>query len=196
MVKNYGFCIITGYDGDSLFSPNFNMKDNAVTYDKLVVLYCFGNKAVPRYTFKDGLKRIKQVMECTVNERIWEQYIDIMGWNWSDKPGIDERKARMNRIADNAWAVMISHFFAEVFRHRWYVGLHKPEYDEMYSRIGHINGYMCSLAWGLDCINKQIDWSFDEHADGMTRIVVLTLEIMKQVDMESLDIITRMIEIG
>ena len=134
-------------------------------------------------------------MECTVNENVWEGYIDSMVWEWSDKSALEKRKERMNRIGENAWSVMVCHFFAEVFRQRWHKELQNPSFDEMCSRIGHINGYLCSLAWGLDCINKQIDWSSDEYADGMTRIVALTLEKMKQVDLETLNIINCMIQI-
>jgi hypothetical protein len=134
-------------------------------------------------------------MECTVKENLWEQYIKNMVWDWSHMPDLEERKARMNKIAGNMWATMICHNFAEVFRHRWYEELRNPALTDMCSRIGHIYGYMCSLAWGLICINEKIDWSFNEYADGMTRIVVLTLEKMKQVDDEVLDIIKHMIDI-
>jgi hypothetical protein len=118
-----------------------------------------------------------------------------MRWDWSNKPTLEERKARMNKITGNMWATMICHNFAEVFRYRRYEELRNPAFTEICARIDYIYGYMCSLAWGLICINEKIDWSFDEYADGMTRIVVLTLEKMKQVDIEVFDLMKQAIEI-
>ncbi len=198
-VKKGRFFVVTGYDEDDLISPNYNDEQQqsaeVPAYDELDVLYIFGDRIEPRYTLKDGLERIRQVMLCTVKENLWEQTIENMGWDWSNKPNLEERKARMNRIAGNMWATMICHNFAEVFRHRRYEELCNPALTEICARIGHIYGYMCSLAWGLICINDKIDWSFDEYADGMTRIVAMTLEKMKQVDIEVLDLINQAIEI-
>ena len=48
---------------------------------RLTPLYIFGNKTARRYTVKDGLMNICRVMECNINEGIWDGYLNKIGGN-------------------------------------------------------------------------------------------------------------------
>jgi len=80
---NGRFRVITGYDGDALIDPDYgNVQDkphNALTYDEIESLYIFGDKIAPRYTLKDGLERIWQVMEYNIKDNIWDDCIKKNG---------------------------------------------------------------------------------------------------------------------
>jgi len=79
------FTVITGYDGDTFISTYYFTDQKNATQEKLTTvlscddiktIYTIGNKIAPRYTLKDGLERIKQVIESTFNEKIWDDGID------------------------------------------------------------------------------------------------------------------------
>jgi len=79
------FSVITGYDGDTFISCYYytdqgkNMQEKVTTNlsnDEIKTIYTIGNKIAPRYTLKDGFERIKQVIESTFDEKIWDDGID------------------------------------------------------------------------------------------------------------------------
>jgi len=79
------FCVITGYEGDVLISSfYFTDQGNNTQEKQLIVLspneiktiYTFGNKTTPRFTLKDGLERIKLVIESSFKEMMWDDGID------------------------------------------------------------------------------------------------------------------------
>jgi len=108
------FYVITGYDGDALIGCPYHClnpytdpgkMEEPPEYSNLDVLYVIGNKVAPRYTLKDGLNNIRRVMECNINERVWDGYLTKLG-GWDkfpsddglDKASPEERKARATRV--------------------------------------------------------------------------------------------------
>jgi len=173
------FRIITGYDKDVLICPDYGLawdKPNGPpTYDEIVALYIFGDKIAPRYTLKDGLERIKQVMEYNVNEKFWDEYMIKMG-GWGkfvsndglDKASPDEIKTRMQRMKDTLAYTWDSHPFRMTFRefcgkyyheswHRddCYKEMHNPALTELWKKVYKDCGVIVNighLSWRPDLL--------------------------------------------
>ncbi|MCL2285955.1 MAG: hypothetical protein FWC32_06265 [Firmicutes bacterium] len=84
-LTNGEFRVITGYDNDTLIADyvvngqRLNKPSMpAPSYDELKTLYIIGDKITLRYTIKDGLERIKQVMENNIEEKIWDKAIEAI----------------------------------------------------------------------------------------------------------------------
>ena len=117
------FYVITGYNDNGLLCPDYRYvtyqpgKGNVLAdspekppaYSEIDTLYIFGNKTARRYTVKDGLMNICRVMECNINEGIWDGYLNKIGGNgkfFSDD-GFDkitpmERTKRLKRLAETS----------------------------------------------------------------------------------------------
>jgi hypothetical protein len=192
------FRVITGYDGGALICPDYTnaqrKPQGAPSYDELDMLYIIGDKVKPRYTLKDGLERIRQVMEYNIHEKLWDDYIGKMGWYQADglrKADLEEKQARMQRVCDTMWHTFNCHNLAEVFRYRTYEELKNPALDEICKQIGGpCYGYTHDLAWALIGLNERADWS-THYACGWGEMVELTLERIKQNDIEALNAIKR-----
>ncbi len=199
------FRVITGYDNDALLSPNYanaqNPPDTAPAYDELDTLIFIGDKTTPRHTFADGLARIVNVMEHNRDEKLWDVYIEKIGWyGWNSSDGmkhvgLDEKKRRMQRVTDTMWHTFNSHVTAEVFRHRLHHDLRNPAFDELCKKIGGAwNGYTHDLAAGLIGLNNLLDWTNDWHGAGYAEIVQLTLYKIRDNDLAVLDAIKQIIK--
>ncbi len=208
------FRVITGYDGDSLLCPDFTNAqqnpDSTPSYDDLEVLYIIGGKITPRYTLIDGLNRICQVMEYNINENLWGGYSEKMGLYTADslrEASLEEKKARMKRVAETMWHTFNSHNFAEVFRKYRDDGdaavydaigdmkkLRAPEFKELWNKIsGPCYGYTHDLAWALIGLEECADWS--KHAVGyFGELVELTISQIAKNDIEVLDVIKKVIK--
>jgi hypothetical protein len=196
------FRVITGYDGDALICPDYTnaqrKPQGAPSYEELDLLYIIGDKVQPRYTLKDGLERIRQVMETNLNEKLWDDYIGKMGWYQPDglgKADLAEKQARMQRVSDTMWHTFNSHNFAEVFRYRTIEELKNPAFDDICKEIGGpCFGYTHDLAWALIGLNEYADWS-KHYACGWGEMVELTLDRIKQNDIQALDAVKRALEV-
>ena len=106
------FHLISGYDGDAMVCPDFlvNWDENTnkpkesrpeepPTYDELDALYIFGDKTTRRYTLIDGLYNIRRAMECNINERVWDGYLEQLGGDFV-KASQQERLVRAQRLKD------------------------------------------------------------------------------------------------
>ncbi|MFT3950984.1 MAG: hypothetical protein QM689_03365 [Oscillospiraceae bacterium] len=161
------FRVITGYDSDRFLYPSFvnaqNIPYGAQSYDKPEYLYIIGDKIPPRYTLKDGLDRIIQVMEYNLREKLWDGYMEKMGLYTADslgKASLDEKKARMKRVADTMWETFNCHNFAEVFRGRFFdEALCNPAFDALWNTIDKSYGYTHDLAWALIGLEQCADWT-------------------------------------
>jgi len=215
------FRVIIGYDGSKLIEPDYKgaqklpKKAKAVRYDELEALYVIGDKIAPRYLVEDGLKRIIRVMEYNQREKLWEGYIEKMGLYTSDSLGqcsIEEKRARMKRVADTMWHTFNCHNFAEVFR-RYRLDdasgidatvyerigdmnrLRNPALKELWDKIsGPCNGYIHDLAWALIGLEECADWK--KHAAGyFGEMVELTLCQIQKNDKEALEEVKRALAI-
>ena len=212
---NDRFRVIIGYDGDTLICPDFTNSqrkpEGAPSYNELDTVYIIGDKIAPRYTLLDGLKRISQIMEYNINENLWGGYIEKIGLYTADslsRCSIEEKKARMKRVADTMWQTFNCHNFAEVFR-KYRDGGDPSVYDnigdmkklcdpvlkELWDKIsGPCCGWTHDLAWALIGLEACADWS--QHAASyFGEMVELTLCRIEKNDEETLDAIKKAIEI-
>lgn len=207
--------ILIGYDGDHLICPDFTnaqrKPERAPAYDELAALYIIGEKAEPRYTLVDGLKRILYVMEYNINENLWGGYTEKMGLYTSDSLNncsAPEKKARMKRVAETMWHTFNCHNFAEVFRKYRDGGdasvydsvgdmskLRNPVLKELWDKIiSPSYGYTHDLAWALIGLDECADWS--RHAAGyFGEMVELTIRQIYNNDIAVFDAIRKTIEI-
>lgn len=187
------FRVITGYEGDALICPEFanaqRKPERAPAYDELDTLYVIGDRVKPRYTFKDGLERVRQVMECNIEQNLWGGYVEKMGLYTADsldRVSLEEKKTRMKRVADTMWHTFNSHNFAEVFRHGHHEALCNPAFDELRKKIGApYYGYTHDLAWALIGLEERADWS-KHYARYFGEMVTLTLDQIAKNDVETL----------
>ncbi|MHB1484880.1 MAG: hypothetical protein ACYCYI_09475 [Saccharofermentanales bacterium] len=212
---NGRFRVITGYDDNTLICPDFTNAQQkpaiAPIFEELDTLYIIGEKITSRYTLLDGLKQIRKVMEYNISENLWGGYIEKMGLYTADSlsgASLDEKKARMKRVADTMWYTFNCHNFAEVFRKYRDDGdasiydaiadmgkLRSPEFKELWDKIsGPCCGYTHDLAWALIGLEECADWT--RHAAGyFGEMVELTLCQIAKNDVETLDEIKKAIEI-
>lgn len=120
---------------------------------------------------------------------------------------IEEKKARMKRVADTMWHTFNCHNFAEVFR-RYRDGnasmydnigdmkrLNDPALKELWNRIGGpCYGYTHDLAWALIGLEACANWK--KHAAGyFGEMVKLTIGQIYKNDIAVFDAINKAIEI-
>jgi len=157
------FRVIIGYDGKKLLEPAYkNAGDppkKALKLEEIDALYLFDEKIEQRFTLKDGLVRIVQVMEYNAREKLWDGFIKKMSKHSDDAlPGADiaEKKARMKRVADAMWATFNTHNFMAAFN--------APECKHLTpcQQIGAIYDNTHDLAWTLIGLEECADWS--QHA--------------------------------
>jgi len=208
--------VIIGYDGNKLFCPDYKNAQEppkrAPKYDELAALYIIGDKIEPRYTLKDGLKRIVKVMEYNADEGLWDGYIEKLGLYTADSFGKsqEEKKARMKRMADTMEHTWNCHNFAEVFRKYREDGdasvydaigdmkkLRDPACREYFDKIsGPCYGYTHDLAWALLGLAQCADWKRHAFNAGYVgEMAELTLVQIKKNDEEALACIKRVLEI-
>jgi len=208
--------LITGYDGKKLLEPDYKGAQKPpnpkkpVKYEELEALYIIGEKTQPRYTLKDGLARIVEVMEYNAREKLWEGYFEKIGMYTADsicKADTKEKQARLKRVAETMEHTWNCHNFAEVFRRYGESGaevyddvgdmkkLRAPELKEILDRLGHSNGYTHDLAWALVGLNQTADWKGHVYRTGyFGEMAELTLCQIKKNDELVLEIIKQVLE--
>ncbi|MCL2741199.1 MAG: hypothetical protein FWE70_03700, partial [Oscillospiraceae bacterium] len=80
-----GFIAVTGYDGGEAIRSYYAVDQGEnrreliienMPYDGFKALYFIGDRADPRHTLRDGLERIRLVMENNAEERVWDKGIE------------------------------------------------------------------------------------------------------------------------
>ena len=201
----FRYRVITGYNRDDLLEPNYkdsNMRNSGehTSYDVIKILYVISEKIQPRYTLKDGLKRIREVMEFNIKDKPWDGYIEKLGPIPSEHKADavldvtkEERQSRMKRLFHTMWPSMNSHSFAMAFRQS---ELHHPALNELWKQIIDIYEETQDLYWCLIFLYERADWdhpAFDRWQIGT--MVKLTLEKAQKNDEMVLDIIKQAIAI-
>ena len=199
--------VITGYDGDALIQPDYahakGKPEGVPSYGELEALFIIGAKIAPRYTLKDGLARIHRVMKNTMEENLWDGYLEKLG-GWLMFPSGDgleqaapeERKARMERLTKAIWSAMSCHNFGEAFRNRNHVELQSPALSALWERISNLCYSMDALIYGIDYMKNQIDWSGIHPyttAPGISAMLCLSIEKLKNIDAELMNVIEQAI---
>jgi len=196
--------VITGYDGDSLLSPEYTGAQRPPatppTYDDIEVLYVFGPKTTPGFGLVDGLKRVVEVMESNIAENTWGTYLDKFSsyHPTSDsfiKANPEEKKARMQRLQKSIWDAMNTHNFGEVFRNCHHDDLRNPALNALRKKIGGpCYGYTHDLSAALITLCDQADWSH-YYAWSYGEMIELTLKQIAKNDEEVLAAVKAMIGI-
>ena len=199
------FRVIVGYDDDTLICPDFHGAQQkpqcAPSLNDLDTVIIVGNKTEPLYTMKDGLLRIKKVMGYNESERLWDTYTEKIGLYTSDSfsnVDLQEKKARMKRVADTMWHTFNCHNFAEVFRHFLCDELRAPTFTEVIKPVGgpgnNFHGYTHDLAWALIGLEECADWS--KHSAGyFGEMVELTIRRIAENDEGVLGVVNEMLAI-
>ena len=199
------FRVIIGYDGNAMICPDYSgaqeKPEGLPAWGDVDALYVVGDKTKPLYTLKDGLERVKKVMEFNINERLWDGYIVKMGLYTSDSLNnvdLQEKKARMARVAETMWHTFNCHNFAEVFRYCLCDELRNPALTETIKPIGgpgnNFHGYTHDLAWALIGLEECADWS--KHAAGyFGEMVELTIKRIAANDEGVLDAVNQILDV-
>ena len=128
--------VIIGYNGDELLEPDYkdichNKPEKSVEYGELETLFIVGDKIKPRYTLKDGLERIRQVMEYNKNEKIWDNWLEKFTWdNFATNNDIEDKNARLKRVGDRMWN-MSGWAFGNGLNNRIHEEPRNPEIDKL-----------------------------------------------------------------
>lgn len=197
--------VITGHDGDMITDSD---SETVFRYDDFEMLFVFGDKITPRYTVKDGLERVKQVMESNVNEGIWDGYAkkfeNYINFNAVD---LDERNFRMQRLVDAmGYACNIYPFNAAFYTNSSDVAQWQNNFGEMRDPALndiwiHLSSCCDTIMWIVHTIcfylNHTIDWSIGNGnvLNGLYEMIWLTIGRVKELEAKILNYIKQAIEV-
>lgn len=183
------FRVITGIDGDTPLGPVYTgaqqPPEGAPVLSDIDALLLIGDKTAPRFTLKDALLRVLDILRKNREQRLWEGYEAKLGWYSPDgmrAQGPEERARRMQRVAETMWHTFNCHNFAECFRNPLPEPLRAPALRPLRDKIGPSYGYTHDLAWALIQLSETADWSRREYACGTAEMVELTLGRIRQND--------------
>jgi len=201
------FYVIVGYDGDALLSPDYANAQNrpsAPEYGDINTLYVIGDNVVPRYTLKDGLERIKQMMDLNARENVWAGYLEKV-WDKIILPPDEEfkklspeqQKAFMTELTTAAQLAWTSWNLGQAFASRHHDAMRNPQYTELWEKITDLCCRIVDVGHAIHYLNGKIDWT-ELHAttrSGLGSMLLMTVERYKQLDAELLDLIKQAIVI-
>jgi len=195
------FRVIIGYDGDELLEPSYedichNKPQKSVEYGELETLYIVGDKIRPRYTLKDGLERIRQVMEYNAAEKIWDGWIEKFTWDsFCTNDDIEEKQACVKRVADRMWN-MNTWAFGNGLNNRIHEELRNPEFDNICKQACDSAYNTWSDYWSLIGLAECADWNHRAFKGGEIYVLVrYALEHIKKCDAEVLEFIKQAIAV-
>lgn len=211
VADNGGFRVMTGYEGDAAVCSHYavNQKENrrekktAVSaYNEFKTLYIIGEKVTPRYTLRDGLERIRLVMENNIEERVWDKGIEEINkafvFSTNDEYGKmkpEELKALQKRIADTMVNRFNNHTFNVSFFNCNQFGMRDPALAYLWDKIDHC----CSRNYNYDHMVGRfngIDVSrIGSFRAGYGRMFLSAIEDINGIYAEQLELIKQAIEI-
>jgi hypothetical protein len=131
-----GFNLIIDFDEDSFLCPDYiDDSKHVLTCDKIDALYIFGDKKTPRYTFLDGLKQIKKVLDHNQEKGYWAEFINKFNHYWEDglnNADISEVEKRFKRTANVMCHTFNCHNFGEAmgkYKHSLAETMENNEYN-------------------------------------------------------------------
>lgn len=198
------FHVIIGYDGDTLLCPDYanaQSRPSAPEYSEIETLYIIGDKGAPRYTLKDGLDRVRQMMELNAQEKIWDGYLE-KAWDVilpSDdefkKLSPEQQKSFMAELTAAAWMAWTSHNLGQAFASRHHDEMRNPKFAELWAKITERCNRSCEVGHAINYLNGKIDWS-ELHASlrsGLGGMLLMMIERYKALDAELLDLVKQAI---
>ncbi|MCL2433154.1 MAG: hypothetical protein FWD16_01355 [Clostridia bacterium] len=213
--KSPPFHLITGYYGDALTiqdhvyyevwnDPSTLKTEQPPAYEDLEALYIFGEKTARRYTLLDGMKNIRRVLEYTINEGLWDEYLQKLGLGEDglDKVGPEELKSRAKNLA--AANIYMYNFcsFGGAFGveklpgHYLHQELFDPNLQEYWDDINK-NWIICDTGHSTGTLNWHKIWEM-EDSEKLAKIctdLCAALAKAKAADQRLLKIVNEVIEI-
>ena len=201
------FRVITGYDGDALINPDYanalQQPKDMPTYDDLEVLYIFGEKTAPRYTLKDGLERIRHVMEHDIRAKIWDGHIEKVHSNIDGVWKLRKRSIKQTEFLklDAVICIWFCHTFKETFMHTYHEELRNPALSEIRNKVEVLCNKLHDHGHAINFLNLALKYGIDANiynpaaVSGMNEMVWNTLKAVKQLDVELLEVIKQGIDI-
>jgi len=207
------FRAVTGYDADAFVSSFYYTDQSKNTQEKQVktflcdeikILYILGDKTAPRYTLKDGLKRIKRVFENCFDEKIWDggiAEINKMIVNPKDdefgKTNPDDLKAFRNRVTKAITNQFNSHTFDVAFYHvtKIYDADRYPELLNLWEKLDACQMRIGNYAHAAGHFNGINVSGIGLFRTGFGKMLISAIEDIKNIHLEMLDIIDRAIKI-
>jgi len=207
------FRAVTGYDGEAFECSLYYTDQGSNTQEKQIktyscrdmkTLYVIGDKTAPRYGLKDGLERIKRVVESGFAGNIWddganaitEAYITPTDEEFGkmDPDGLNALKGRAIRAITNQFN---SHTFGAALLHltKLFDIARFPELqgivDELERRASRLNDYAHAAGHfnGIGITN------IGRFRIGIGKAFVTAIEDIKQTHLEMLEIIGKAIDV-
>lgn len=219
--KSNGFQFITGYDDDALIIPPFVGYDFSTNppaerwektpeYKELSVLYIFGDKTTRRYTLKEGLNNIRRVMECNINEGLWDEYLKKLG-GWGkfpsddglDQASADEKKARAQHLAKTNVYMYNFCSFGGAFcceklpDHYLHKELFRPDLAELWNKIDGSHWAIVDAGHKTGMLNREQIWLIEDPAklSAISIEVCQAITMAQEADRKMLELIKQAIEL-
>ena len=208
------FHVIIGYRGDKLICPDYKYAQNrpkkAPGFGELDELFIFGDKITPRFTLMDGLERSRRMLECNINEKIWDKYIEeiqekiiLPSDGKSTELELEEKKKVMGELKEAAWCAWSVWNFLCAFD-KWQSAENpvlegvSDEKREQFSHIfKEIWGRSCEsmdLGHAITYLHKKIEWPNNPAPGGLGMMLVMTVNKYKELDAQLLVLINQAIE--
>lgn len=207
------FCVITGYDGDTLVSSYYvTDQDNntqekctiTLSNDEIKTIYIIGNKVTPRYTLKDGLGRIKLIIESSFSEKTWDDGIDqinnILVHPTDDEfkeTNADELAAFRNRFTETLTNQFNSHIYEMALCHlpKVYDEAQHPALLDLWNELSRCISRLNNYAFAAGNFNKVNISRIGLFRTGFGKMFMSAVEDIKNTHLEMLKIINQAIDI-
>jgi len=127
LISGEGYCVITGFEDEKFISCFYhtdqskNTQEKCMTTlssDEIETIYTIGSKIAARYTLKNGLERIKQVIEGIVNEAVWDdgiEYVNKTFINPTDDEFAKMSAAELKALEEHVKGTFQNQFNSHIF---------------------------------------------------------------------------------
>ena len=206
------FRVITGFDADAYFSTYYysdqgnntqEKRTDTIGYDDIKTLYIIGGKTTPRYTLKDGLQRIKQVIESIIRDKVWDDGINGINKkivNPADSEFAETSPEELNEFRNRVTTTITNQFNSHTFNMAFYhmmtiydVGRY-PGLLDLWSEIDDCLTRLGNYAHAAGRFNKIDVSSIGLFRTGFGKMLISAIEDIKGVHMKLLDIFNIAIE--
>ncbi|MCL2106007.1 MAG: hypothetical protein FWH26_02955 [Oscillospiraceae bacterium] len=123
--KGDSFRVITGYSGNKLLMPKpkgtQNPPKKAPKLGDIESVYVITGRAARKYTLLDGLRRVKRVMDCDREAKIWDTYIGAFENYWEKLKELPLKELKQRFENAHKGTTWTCHNFAAPFRTHEYL---------------------------------------------------------------------------
>jgi len=202
------FCVITGYAED-MFTSSYYYTDQGnntqekqtvtLSCDEIKTIYVVGNKTPQRYTLKDGLERIKRVIESSFDENIWDNgiaWINATFINSTDDEFSEMSADELGELEKNIKETFTNQFNCHIFEAAF---KHLPKvYDiEQYPELTDLCGKLgaCIAVSSKYAFNRGNVLGVGLHRSDFGKKLISAIEDIKKSHVKMLQIIDQAIDL-